>query len=219
MRKSLAAVAVFALVLATAGVALAAFTQHATVQFTATKAKQSTGIKSNLHASYSAGDTLKAPKIVLMAFPTGTKFNLGTPLVKKHCTKPPACPAASQIGTGSGSANLGPTANSALTVPLTVKAYVQNRTTMVLVVKSSGPTQVIKAVASGRQLKISVPKTMLGPTQVFVTSLKLNVTKKGTGRRALITSGRCTAHAFTTTVSWMYYSGTTDTATATSKCS
>lgn len=222
MRKTLAAISILALVLATAGAALAAFSQTASVQFTAQKAGKSTGIKSDLHAVFDTAGPLKSPKQVVMTFPVNTRFNLGTKLVKrctysdKQLTAPAGakvCPTKSQIGSGRGQVNLATTSG----FPVNVKAYVHNAGSLIIVAKvpALATTAVIHAVVRGRKLTINVPN--LG---VVLTSLKLNVGKKGTGKRALITSGRCTAGHFKTSVRWTYWNSTVpDTATSMSNCS
>lgn len=221
MRKTLAAIATLALVLATAGAALATFSQVAQVQFTAHKAGKSTGITSHLYAKFDTGDTLKSPKQVMMTFPMKTRFNLGTKLVKR-CTysdkqltalAPKVCPKRSQIGSGTGRVNLSTTSG----FPVTVKAFVRSAGRIIIVAKvpALASTAVIHATVSGSKLKIDVPKL-----PVTLTSLQLNVGRKGTGKQALITTGRCVKGHFTTSVRWTYYNSTIpDTRKSTSDCS
>lgn len=61
-----------------AGVALADFTQTSNVALTATHAGKSTGIKSDIYSTTSPGEAPKAAKLLMLAFPAGTKFDLGS---------------------------------------------------------------------------------------------------------------------------------------------
>ena len=76
MRKLVAIAAAAALSLVFAGVALADFTQTSNIVLTATHAGKSTGIKADIHSTTSPGEAPKAAKLLVVAFPAGTKFAL-----------------------------------------------------------------------------------------------------------------------------------------------
>lgn len=231
MRKTTAATAILVLVLATAGAALAAFSQYAKVSFTAKKAGQSTGLVSDLHSSdpTAPGGKPKAARNVVMTFPSGTKFNLGTSLVTR-CTLSdkqlanqfgPSCPKKSLIGTGKAVANASPLVAK---VDANVTAYVRSAKQMVLVVKPTNPAlasqiNVIHADVSGSKLTIPIPPIKAAGISVVLTSLKLTVPKVGSGGRALITAGRCVRKQFVVTVNLTYADHSKYVAKSTSPCS
>jgi hypothetical protein len=201
------------LTLGLAGMALAAFTQVADVTLTVHRAGRSTGIRSDLHSSdpTAPGSKPKSASTLAITFPAGTRFNLGTPLIKpctltdKQLTTAfgPTCPHRSQIGSGSAVANASPLAAK---VTATVKAYVGAPREILLVIKPTSlpgaPTIVIRATVSGSRLTIPIPQLVLGRSKGFpgvtvvLVSLKLNVRALGSGRSALITSGRCRGGKF-----------------------
>jgi hypothetical protein len=217
MRKSLALIAVLILSLASAGAALAQFTQTATVSMTAHKGGQSTGITSDIQSSdpTAAGAKPKPATKLAITFPTRTKFDLTTTLVAR-CTYidtqlakefGPSCPKTSQIGNGTAVANASPLAAS---VKAVVKAYVRGSRQIVLVLKPSlpgAPTIVIDATVTRSTLTIPVPTITLGGISVVLVSLKLTVPALGTGKTALITAGRCIGHAFVVRSNFRYADG------------
>lgn len=217
MRKSLVLISVAIVVLATAGVALAQFTQTATVSMTAHRSGQTTGIVANLQSSdpTAPGAKPKAASKLLMTFPVGTTFHLATPLVKPcpytnaQLAKQfgPSCPKSSRIGTGAAVANAAPLA---AVVKAPVTAYVRSAHQMVLVIKPSlpgAPTIVITPSVSGHTLTIRVPTLTLAGISVVLVSLKLTVPALGTGKTALITAGRCVDRAFVVRTDFSYADG------------
>lgn len=228
MRRLLIASTVLVAALAAAGTALAVYTQHASVAFTVHKAGKSTGLTSSLYSSASSTDQLKSAKTVIMTFPAKTRFNLGTPKVKRcrftdaqltSATAPASCPKSSRIGSGSGKVNFGPTETSATQFGVTVKAFVRNASTMILVVNALGSNLVIHAVARQQKLTIGVPQINVGGVPVIVTALKLKVPALGTGRKALLTSGRCIDQRFLISTLLKYSDGTSKKIASTSRCS
>lgn len=216
IRSSLAALAALT-ALWLASVAVAAFTQTARTSFTVNRAGQSTGITTVLLASDPAapGGKPRSVRTLVIDLPAGTRINLATPLVKKHCkltdrqlTKPfgPACPRASRIGTGTVVANTAPmpTTTKAGVDPYLMKesvaVFVQNAHRLTIVVTPSldfFAVQVWHATVRGTKLTIVDPKVVYGKLVTSVlASLKLKVPKLGTGSRALIRAGRCTAGRF-----------------------
>ena len=217
------------------GVALAAFTQVADVALTVHRAAQSTGIRSDLRSSDPTAPGLKPKSASTLAitFPAGTRFNLDTPLIKtciltnKQLTTAfgPSCPRQSQIGTGSAVANASPLA---ATVTAKVKAYVGAPNGILLVIKPTSlpgaPTILIRATVSGSKLTIPIPQLVLGRSKGFpgvtvvLVSLKLNVRALGSGRTALITSGRCARREFQVRERFSYRDHTTLRLTTSSPC-
>jgi hypothetical protein len=223
MRKWITIAAVAALSLTFAGIALADFTQASNISLTAKHAAKSTGIKADIYSTTSAGEAPKAAKLLVLTFPAGTKFNLGRvkpcKLSDAQLTNGTSCPAKSQIGTGSATASAYPLPQPILAG---VKAYAAGPTKMVLVVKATSPipqTIVIHETTSGSKLKIPVPSPTVAGIQVVLVSLKLNVPARGSGKTALITAGKCSAHSFVIKSHFMYTDGSTADLQSTSPCS
>ena len=148
-----------------------------------------------------------------MSFPTGTKFKLR--LVKPckvsdtQLMSGKSCPASSRIGSGSATASAYPLPQA---ITAGVKAFVSGPRTMILLVKATQPipqTLVIRATVSGPKLTMPVPTPTVSGLKVVLVSLKLVVPARGTGRNALITAGRCTAHTFVVKSHFAYDDGTT----------
>jgi hypothetical protein len=214
-------VAVASLTFAT--VALASFTQVSNIKLTTTKASHSTGITADIHSTSDPGQAPKAAKLVVLSFPSATRFQLG---VAKACTlsdgqlmSGKACSAKSQIGSGSATASAYP-----LPQPITagVKAFAGGPHKMILVIKATQPvaqTLVVRATATGSKLTIPVPAPTVAGLKVVLVSLQLNVPKRGSGRTALVTAGRCTAHSFVVKSHFAYDDGSTTDLQSTSPCS
>lgn len=229
MRKLAVGAAVALISLLVAGAALAAFTQVANITLTAKKAGQSTGIRSDVHSSDPAalGHKPKAAKSLAITFPSGTKFNLGS---VGRCTlsdsklsnalSPAFCPASSKIGSGSAVANAAPLA---AVVKARVTAYVAGSKQIVMVVDKASipgaPVIVIRATVSGAKLTIPVAVKPLAGISVVLTSLKLSVPAHGSGKGALMTAGKCTAHKFVIKTHFSYADGSKADLTSSSKCS
>lgn len=223
MRKWITIAAVAALSLVFAGVALADFTQAANVALTATHAGKSTGIKADIYSTTSPGEAPKAAKLLVITFPAGTKFGLSRvkpcKLSDGQLTNGKACPSKSQIGTGSATASAYPLPQPILA---SVKAYAAGPTKMVLVVKATSPipqTLIIRETTSGPKLTTPVPTPTVAGFQVVLVSLKLNVPARGSGKTALITAGKCTAHSFTVKSRFVYTDGSQMDLQSSSPCS
>ena len=163
----------------------------------------------------------------MITFPAGTKFNFGTKLIKpcKLTTKQletlggPTCPKSSKIGTGSAVANASPV----LAVPInaSVTSYVRSKSTVVLQVVTHpeiAPPIVILETVSGSKLSIPVPTSSSGISLVL-TSLKLNIPALGSGKTALVTTGKCVAGKYAVKSNFVYADGSTDAITSSSRCS
>jgi hypothetical protein len=226
MRKLVAVAVVAVASLMLAGAALAAFTQTSTITLTAHKANHTTGIKANVSSSDPSVPQPKAAKLLVVTFPSKTKFNLGTPLVTAcklsdtQLAAGAACPGKSLIGTGSAVANAYPLATS---VPATVKSYVSGSNSMVMVATANvlGTTMrtIIHATVAGSKLTIPVPTPVVSTIKVVLVALKLNVPSKGSGTKALITAGKCSAHQFVVKSHFVYQDGSTFNTTTSSPCS
>lgn len=227
MRRWPIAAAVAGLALALAGVALATFHQKGSVTLTAFKEGAPTGIKANLYSGDSSGGAPWATKTVQITFPTGTKFALGH---YKACTLSDSqiqsgrsCPSASKIGTGSDTATTIINGKPAGSFNGTVAAYVAGPGKMIEVVKTKvgakTATVVIHTITNKNVLSISVPQLKFGAYPIVLTSLKLDVPKKGTGRSALITAGKCTKNQFLVKTHFVYTNGKTKDLKSSSFCS
>jgi hypothetical protein len=225
MRRALTLVLVAILSLTVADVALAAFTQTSNITLTGHKAGKTTGIKAAVSSSDPSATQPKAAKLLVVTFPSKTKFNLATPLVTAcrlsdaKLAAGDACPGQSLIGSGSAVANAYPLLSS---VPANVKAYVSGANSMVMVAtaKVLGTTMrtIIHATVAGPKLTIPVPTPVVSTIKVVLVSLKLNVPAKGSGTKALITAGKCTAHKFAVKSHFVYVDGSTFDATSSSAC-
>jgi hypothetical protein len=226
MRKLVTAAIVAVVSLVLAGTALAAFTQTSSITLTAHKAGKTTGIKANVSSSDPSVPQPKAAKLLVVTFPSKTKFNLGTTLVTAcklsdaQLTSGAACPSKSLIGTGSANANAYPLASS---VPSTVQAYVSGPNSMVMVATASvlGTTSrtILHATVSGSKLTIPIPTPVVSTIKVVLVALKLNVPVKGSGKTALVTAGKCSAHKFVVKSHFLYLDGSTFNTTSSSACS
>jgi hypothetical protein len=240
MRKWILSGAVAVLSLALAGVALAAFTQTASVKFTVGKPGKSTGISANLIATDTTNFVPQATKKLTIDFPAGTRFNLKTPKLKL-CTRTdkqlrdqfgPKCPKSSYIASGTGAFSSYPIpsglTSTPYTIPTSVKAYL-GRGNIILVVRGTVVAYkswiyVLHAKASASTLTIAVPRMIRGRklpfkgVQVSLTTIKLTIPAIGSGSKALVTSGTCTAHKFVVTTHLLYYKGPKLTIKSTSPC-
>jgi hypothetical protein len=222
-----AAVAILALTLAGVAIATDQFKQVSNITLTGHSAGKTTGIASNVYSVDPAapGHKPKAAKQLTITFPSGTKFNLGA---VKRCTlsdkqltdvKVTKCPSATQIGSGSATANAAPLPGlSAL--KLSVGAYVRDSRTMLLQVITKGvPPVLIKSTVSGTKLKIPIPQQKVNGIAVVLTALKLNVGAHGSGSHALITAGKCTGGKFVVKSHFSYVDGSTYDTSSSSNCS
>jgi hypothetical protein len=224
MRKSITTAAVAVLALVLAGVALAKFTQIANVSLTAGKAGKSTGIIADIHSSTDVGKAPKEAKLVVLTFPANTKFNIGRvkpcTLSDKQLMSPGgSCPADTQLGSGSAKAVAFPLPQVATA---SVKAFASGSHQMVLVTKATKPvavTVIIRETVAGTKLSIPVPQTKIQTFSVILTSLKLTVPALGSGKNALITAGRCTAHKFVVKSHFVYTDHSTVDLESSSPCS
>lgn len=211
MRRLIAIAVAAVLSLVLAGVAVADFSQASNIVLTATHAGKSTGIKADIHSTTSPGEAPKAAKLLVITFPAGTKFALSNvkpcKLSDGQLTAGKSCAAKSLIGTGSATASAFPLPQPILAG---VKAYAAGPNKMVMVVKATSPipqTLVIRETTSGPKLTIPVPSPTVAGFQVVLVSLKLNVPSRGSGKTALITAGKCTAHSFTVKSHFVYTDG------------
>jgi hypothetical protein len=223
MRKWITLAVALSLLPALAGIAGAVLRQSADISFTTRFAGHATGIRVDVHARDPAapGSKPKRATKLVIAFPLGTRFNLGIPLVRPctltdtQITKPfgPSCPRRSLIGTGSAIVNAMPMAPKPA-VPATVKVYVAGARSMLVVVSNDQmllpgtPPIVIHALVSGPQLTLSLPHVVYGASKRYkfagitavIARLKFEVPALG----SLITSGRCSARRFVVSARFSY---------------
>ena len=191
MRKSLLAPIVLVaalLVPASIGLATASFNQVATIAVTdhragAARIGASVGLRVRIvstDAGVPGSGKPKAAKQITMAFPAATSFNLRDSvattcrLSDAQIAKPfgPMCPAASQVGTGTGLLNTNPmgialtTVKPPLVATVRAKAHVYvhtgNRLLIVLYLNSfdlpGAPPVILHGHASGHTLTLAVPR-------------------------------------------------------------
>jgi hypothetical protein len=214
------AIAVVLAALCLAAVALAAFHQTAAITLTTHTAGRSTGIVAAVGSSdpTAPGAKPKSTTRVAITFPHGTAFNLRTSLVAvcrltdKQITTPfgPECPAKSQIGSGTATANASPLQQ---VITARIRAYVHSDDQILLDLTPSLPGAtpiIIHATISGSTLTMAVPQVVLGKAHGFagitavLVSLKLHIPALGRGHDDLIRAGRCTAHQFLITSRFVY---------------
>ena len=234
MRRFPIAIAVVLAALWLAAVALAAFHQTAAITLTTHTAGRSTGIVAALHSSdpTAPGAKPKSTTRVAITFPRGTTFNLRTSLVARcrltdrQVTTPfgPACPAKSQIGSGTAQANASPL-QQAVNAGVTVYVHSADQILLDLTPSLPGATPIIiHATVSGSMLTMGVPQVVLGKAHGFagitavLVSLKLRIPPLGHGHDALILAGRCTAHQFLVTSRFAYTNRSQLTLRRTSSC-
>jgi hypothetical protein len=163
-----------ALALTATSVALAASSaQTYSQKFTVKRPGRPSGV------TFQAAGPVQADSVTL-TFPAGTKINTAA---LKRCTNPSSCPIASRIGSGTATASVAGTALPALSVA----AY--NRATgMVLVVSDPLGPVVLKPSLTGRTLNVALPALSVGGQPITITSLRLTVSKIGSGGKAYITT-------------------------------
>jgi len=216
-RKALVGLAVAGLAVGLPAAALATFTQVSKIVLTATKSGQSSGINANVHAK---GTTPEQAKRLVATFPTGTTFRPGTvpacKLTNKQIESGKKCPKSSQIGTGSAVAK-----TIVGNVNAKVGAFASGNKNMVLVGTVTSPTTaytVIRAVTSKNVLNVGPIPNKASGLPITLTSLKVNLPKRGTGNHALVTAGKCVNHKFTVTSAFTYYSGSPVMTSSSSSC-
>lgn len=161
----------------------------------------------------------------MIEFPSGTRFNLNTSLVKS-CTLTdkqittafgPSCPSDSQIGTGSAIVNAMPMAPKP-GVDAKVKVFVSGSDSMLILVYSdqsllpgTAPI-IIHTTVSGSQLTMELPHVVYGKSRKFkfsgvtavIALLKLGIPALGNGSNALLTAGSCSQHRFVVQAHFTY---------------
>jgi len=241
MRKWILPAAVAALTLALAGVAIAKFYQTSTITFTAQRSGDTTGIRLDVHSRdpSAPGSKPKRTTKLVVAFPTGTKFNLGTSLLKtctltdKQIDTPfgPSCGSGSRIGTGSAIVNAMPMAPKP-GVYASVNAFVTGSNSFIIVLVNDQnllpgtPPIIIHATVSGSQLTLQLPHVIYGKSSklkfagvtAVIAMLKLNIPAMGTGADALITAGSCSKHAFVVKSHFTYFNDSKAVFTSRSSC-
>jgi hypothetical protein len=244
MRRSMALSVVAALTpaFALAGVALGEFRQSSQVTLTTHIAGHSTGIAAHVSSSDATAPGAKPKRALklVIAFPAGTHFNLGTGLVRT-CTLTdtqltrafgPTCPSRSQIGTGSAFVNALPMA-TVQNVEAKVKAFVHGSHSLIIMLFNDPkllpgtPPIILHATTSGSRLVVRFPRVVYGKSRKYkfagvtavIVSLKLNVPAMGTGSQALITAGTCTSSRFVVSSRFTYADHTTAVVRTRSRCS
>jgi len=206
--------------LCSASLAVAAFTQTASVTLTTHTAGHTSGILAAMRSTDATapGGKPKALADVVITFPAGTRFNMATPLVTpcrltdKQLTTPfgPSCPRRSKVGSGSALVNASPLAQA---VKASVTAYVHSARQMLLVIRPSLPGAtpvIIHVTTSGSRLTIPVPRVVLGKARGFpgvtavLVSLTLRLPALGSGSASLIRAGQCTRRTFVVRSRFVY---------------
>ena len=226
--------------------AFAAFSQTASVKFTTSKEKASTGTKTRIAASEPdapAGKPSKAARKVVIKFHKGTTFNTAVPNVCRAsdgdiiATKGAACPRGSKVGAGSAEAitGFGPGVDP---IQESIIAY-NNKNQLILYLTPKGTIgqtfvlrAKLKASSSGTTLTTNVPPLCLPggtpPTcsngEAVLTKFNLDtagITKTVSGKRSIYvtTPSTCpSSKKWTTKTTFTYSDGSTKALSNTSTC-
>lgn len=236
MRKPLIAVFVGALVLSSVGIATASdqFQQTYTSKYSSKKPGTSTGINSVLTGTDPGAPNAKpdpATKVVI-AFQSGTKFNnKAVPqcnLSKDQVEADPegACPSNTKVGTGSASANAAPVLQTAVGERVTAFNKKGGIWFALSPTGSIGQKLALEGKLSGSKLTTTVPVLPIIPgapvtpdNTVSLTEFILNIPKKGSGKKAFITSPtKCKGGKWTNKATFTYTSQPGVTVTSTTPC-
>lgn len=224
--RSIAALALVG-VLGIACVAYASplFTQTSNITLTATRAGKPTGLKAALQSADPGAVQPQGLKVLTITLPGGTKFNFKTTAIKQckaseveiKATLGGACPAKSQIGTGTAVANAAPVIP---TIPENVKAYAGTNQIVFLFTPAaaSGQILVLYGKVAANKVTTEVPVLQAGGLNIVITALDLTVKTIGSDGKAFITAGKCTAGKFTVHAHFLYQTGATLTRTSSSRC-
>lgn len=195
----------------TASVAIAATEQTYSQKFTVKKPGQSTGM------TFKADQPTKTPtsaKRVTLTFPPGTKIN---PDALPKCSKPPKCPKASKVGTGTATVMLG-----AAALPLSSTAYNRKGGLVLVVDDPTDPTHpiVLKPAIRGEKLVLDVPPLKKGGLTLVLKGVTLATDQIGKGAKAYVRTPPVCAKggAWTFKGKFEYVDGTSKELTSKSPC-
>lgn len=224
----LTAVLLAALALAATGLAYASplFKQISIITLTAKKEGKPTGLLVTLESSDAGAVQPQGLKTLTIKLPSKTAFNFKSRAIKLcsaseieiKATLGKACPAKSEIGTGSAVANGAPVLP---VIPEDAVAYAGTGHRIVFLLTpatSAGEVLVLYGKVVGATVTTSVPVIIAGGLNIVITELKLTVAKIGTGANAFITAGRCAAGKFTVKANFLYQTGATLALSSSSKC-
>ncbi|HYB24636.1 MAG TPA: hypothetical protein VED41_12610 [Solirubrobacteraceae bacterium] len=229
MRTLKLTAALAALALAATGIAYASplFKQISVITLTATKEGKPTGLKASLESSDAGAVQPQGLKTLTITLPTHTKFNFKSKAIKL-CTAPEveikatlgkACPAKSEIGTGTAVANGAPVLPM---IPEDAVAYAGKNQIVFLLTPATpagGQVLVLYGKVVANKVTTSVPVITAGGLNIVITALNLTVKTIGSGSNAFITAGKCTAGKFVVKSGFLYQTGATLTLSSSSKCS
>lgn len=235
MRKSLMLAIAGALTLLMAAVAVASpqFTQTYTAKYTTKKPKSSTGIDTLLQSADPGAPNQKpkASRKVVVKFASGTKFNLKA---AKQCNlsatqvQQGLCPKNTIIGTGKAGANALPvlTADGGKVIEnitaFNSKSGVWFQLNKAPESKNPGAPLGLFGKVKGSTLTTDVPRLPLpgGVEEIVLTKFQLNIKKRGSGKKAYITSPKTcpSSKKWSLSSTFTYADGTTFTAKASTPC-
>jgi len=203
------------------------FTQAANITLTATKAGKPTGLKASLESADPGAVQPQGLKTLTIALPTNTRFNFKSTAIKRckvseveiKATLGSACPTRSKIGSGTAVANGAPVLP---VIPENATVYAgSNRIIFLLTPATAGVGQVLVLYGkvSANKVTTAVPVITAGGLNIVITALNLTIKKIGSGSKAFITAGKCTAGKFVVKSSFLYQTGATLALKSSSKCS
>jgi len=206
--------------------ASAQFTQTSIITLTAKKAGKPTGIKAALQSADPGAVQPQGLKTLTITLPTATKFNFKSSAIAQckaseveiKATLGSACLTKSSIGSGTAVANGAPVIP---VIPENAKAYAGHNQIIFLLTPAAAAGQilVLYGKVSATKVTTAVPVLNAGGLNVVITALNLTIKTIGSGSKAFITAGKCTAGKFTVKSSFLYQTGATLTRTSSSKCS
>lgn len=203
------------------------FKQSANITLTATKAGKPTGLKASLESVDPGAVQPQGLKMLTITLPTNTKFNFKSTAIKQckaseveiKATLGKACSGKSKIGSGTAVANGAPVLS---VIPENAIAYAgSNKIIFLLTPATAGVGQVVVLYGkvSANKVTTIVPVITAGELNIVITTLKLSIKTIGTGSKAFITAGKCTAGEFVVKSNFVYQTGATLALTSSSKCS
>jgi hypothetical protein len=224
LRKFVIGALVGAVVLAVAGIAAAGTNNGVDwdLNYSATKAKASTGFSAEIDSTGTADSTGKprAARKVTITFAPGTKFDTR---VRPTCDAetlrgeegPDGCPRGSRIGEGSAEAVTGLT--SIDPVPLNIEAFNARNAILFYVRGTTMPiTLTLEGKLRGRVLTVTVPKltqpTPFGEAILTKFAVEIDRASKGRGSRRrnyATTPSSCPTGRWTTRAVFQYDDGRT----------
>ena len=202
------------------------FTQTSNITLSAKKAGKPTGFKASLLSADPGALQPQGLTTLTITFPIKTKFNFKSKAIKQckasdleiKATLGSACPAKSQIGSGTAVANGAPVIP---VIPENAKAYAGKNQIIFLLTPqgSAGQVLVLHGAVAANKVTTPVPVINAGGLNVVITALNLTVKTIGKGTNAFVTAGKCSGGKFSVSSHFLYQNGAQLTLKSSSACS